>query len=234
MPVYSGWNILIGLIEQEHSMPVPPRATLTPMALAAMELLHDGPKHPYEIHQTMQEREVWRLLKLTTGSLYHAIDRLERDGLVEAVETSREGRRPERTTYRLTEAGEDAFAQRLRAIVAEPATEYPQYAVAVAFLHTLDRADALVQLRRRALALEATVAAERVIHERLSTTGIHELYWADVELRLRLRETELAWTLRLIERLESRRLTWPNGAGGTTPTSPRLSLVDEAKQENAG
>ena len=80
-----------------------PRATLTPMALAAMELLHSGPKHPYEIHQTMQEHEVWRLLKLTTGSLYHAIERLERDGLIEAVETSREGRRPERTTYRLTE-----------------------------------------------------------------------------------------------------------------------------------
>jgi DNA-binding PadR family transcriptional regulator len=216
---------------------MPGASTLTPLALAAMELLHDGPKHPYEIHQTMQEREVWRLLKLTTGSLYHAIDRLERDGLIEAVETSREGRRPERTTYELTEAGRDAFAERLRAIVAEPATEYPQFLVAVAFLHTLSRPDALVQLRRRAMALEANIAAEHVYRDRLTELGIHELYWADVDLRTRQRETELAWTQQLIERLESRTLTWPTGPGagydGTDQTPPRLSLVDEGKQENA-
>jgi DNA-binding PadR family transcriptional regulator len=218
---------------------MPGASTLTPMALAAMELLHDGPKHPYEIHQIMQEREVWRLLKLTTGSLYHAIDRLERDGLIAAVEISREGRRPERTTYELTEAGRDAFAQRLRAIVAEPATEYPQVLVAVAFLHTLSRPDALVQLRRRAMALEANIAAERVYAERLTELGVHELYWADVDLRTRQRETELAWTQQLVERLESRQLTWPTGPGAgaafdeTDQTPPRLSLVDEGKQENA-
>jgi DNA-binding PadR family transcriptional regulator len=217
-------------------MPIPARASLTPMALAALELLHDGPKHPYEIHQTMQEREVWRLLRLTTGSLYHAIDRLERDGLIEAVETSREGRRPERTTYQLTEPGRDAFAERLRAMVAEPAVEYPQYAVAVAFLHTLDRTDALVQLRRRAIALEANVAAENVYRERLTDARVHPMYWADVDLRLRQRETELTWTRDLIERLETRQLTWPEGPGagydGTKHTPPRLSLADEGNQEN--
>jgi DNA-binding PadR family transcriptional regulator len=232
------WNIQLGLIEREHSMPKPAGASLTPMALAALELLHDGPKHPYEIHQTMQEREAWRLLRLTTGSLYHAIDRLERDGLIEAVETSREGRRPERTTYRLTDSGRDAFAARLRAIVAEPAVEYPQYAVGVAFLHTLDRADALVQLRRRAIALEASLAAENVYRARVTDMGVHELYWADVDLRQRQRETELSWTQQLIERLETRQLTWPDGPGsghdGTRDTPPRLSLVDEGNQEDIG
>jgi DNA-binding PadR family transcriptional regulator len=211
---------------------------LTPLALAAMEVLHDGPNHPYEIHQTMQEREAWRLVKLTTGSLYHTIDRLERDGLVEAVETSREGRRPERTTYRLTEAGRDAFAARLRAIVAEPGVEYPQYAVAVALLHTLDRADALVQLRRRAMSLEANLAAERVVRDRLNDSGVPELFWIDVDLRVAQRSAELAWTQALIERLETRQLTWPTGPGtgqdtGTHQAPPRLSLVDEGKQEQA-
>jgi DNA-binding PadR family transcriptional regulator len=212
-----------------------PGATLTPMALAAMELLHDGPKHPYEIHQTMREREVNRLVKLTTGSLYHTIDRLERDGLIEAVETSREGRRPERTIYQLTDTGRDAFAARLRAIVAEPAIEYPQYAVAVAFLHTLDRADALVQLRRRAIALEAGVAAERVVRDRLSDMRVPELYWIEIDLRLGQQETELAWTQNLIARLESRQLAWPAGpgAGQDAAASPALRLVNEGKQEKA-
>src|SRR5262249_25420437 len=160
------------------------------------------PMHPYEIHQTMQEREAWRLVKLTTGSLYHTIDRLARDGMIEAVETSREGRRPERTTYRLTDTGRDAFAIRLRAIVAEPATEYPQYAVAIAMLHTLDQADAMQQLRRRALSLEATLAAERVYCERLTQEKLPELYWYDVRLRVRQREAELNWTTELLRRLD--------------------------------
>lgn len=208
-------------------MSVPSR-TLTPIALMAMELLYEGPKHPYEIHQTMQERETWRLFRLTTGSLYHTIDRLARDGLVEAVETSRDGRRPERTTYRLTEAGADVFAERLRAMIAEPVTEYPQFAVAVAMLHELDESDVLVQLHRRALTLEGTVAADRVICQRLRERGLHELYWADVDLRLRGRETELAWVRDLIERLERHELTWPDDK----KTAPRLTVVQE--RENIG
>jgi DNA-binding PadR family transcriptional regulator len=210
------------------------RATLTPLAMAALELLYEGPKHPYEIHQTMQDREAGRMVKVTTGSLYHAVERLARDGLIEAVETSRDGRRPERTTYQLTGAGRDAFAARLRAMIADPGVEFPQYAVAVALMHTLDQPDALVQLRRRAMALEATAAAERVYAERLTEAGVHELYWVDVALRVRQRETELAWTLELIERLENRQLTWPEGHGagydGTFQTSPRGSAV--AEQEN--
>lgn len=219
-------------------MPVPARGALTPMALAAMELLHAGPKHPYEIHQAMQEHEVWRLLKVTAGSLYHAIDRLERDGLIEVVETTREGRRPERTTYRLTGAGRDAFAERLRSMIAEPAVEYPQYAVAVAFMHTLDRADALAQLHRRAVSLEAQLAAERVYHRRLAESDVPPMFWVDVGLRVRQRETELSWTQDLVERLESGELAWPTGPGAGRNTSthkpPRLTVVDEGKQENTG
>jgi len=44
-------------------------------------------------------------VKLNYGSLYGVVDALARDGLIEPVETSRDGRRPERTTYRLLEAG---------------------------------------------------------------------------------------------------------------------------------
>lgn len=212
-----------------------PRVTLTPIALAAMELLHEGPRHPYEMCQTMQERETWRLLKVTVGSLYHAIDRLAGDGLIEAVETSRAGRRPERTTYRLTPAGRDAYTLRVRDIVAHPATEYPLYALAIALLHTLDRADALAQLRKRATVLEATAAADQVYSRRLTEAGVPELYWVDVDLKLRLREAELAWTRELIERLETNRLPWPGTAGTDSPDtddSPRLSLVNE--QEKTG
>jgi DNA-binding PadR family transcriptional regulator len=201
------------------------------MALAVLECLHESPRHPYDIHQTMQEREVWRLVKLTTGSLYHTIERLAEDGLIEVVETSRAGRRPERTIYRMTEAGSDAFAARLRSMLAEPATEYPQYPVAVGFLHELEREDALFQLRRRAIALEAQLAADRVVEARLTEGAVHPLYWIDMELRRRQRQTELDFTMDLIDRLTTGQVTWPHDE---QKMPPRLSLVDEHNQEHVG
>ncbi|HEX4700900.1 MAG TPA: PadR family transcriptional regulator [Pseudonocardiaceae bacterium] len=218
------------------------RSTLTPMALAVLEILHEGPRHPYEIHQLMHEREVWRLLKLTAGSLYHAIERLAEDGLIEVLETTRAGRRPERTTYRMTEAGQDAFAARLRSMIAEPVIEYPQYAVAVGFLHELRREDATFHLRRRTVALEAQLAADAVVIARLAEAGIHPLYWADVELKRCQRESELTWTRQLLDQITSGKVTWPhegrdvNDTAGyeNANTPPRLSLVDEGKQESIG
>jgi DNA-binding PadR family transcriptional regulator len=214
-----------GPIDRECSLR---NTTLTPMALAVLECLHECPRHPYDIHQTMQEREVWRLVKLTTGSLYHTIERLAEDGLIEVVETSRAGRRPERTTYRMTEAGRDAFAARIRAMIADLPTEYPQYPVAVGFLHELEREDALFQLHRRTIALEAQLAADRVVEQRLGESDVHPMYWVDVELRRRLREAELDFTRDLIDRLSTCQVTWPHD------TPPRLRLVDEGNQENIG
>jgi DNA-binding PadR family transcriptional regulator len=214
-----------GAIDRECSMR---NATLTPMALAVLECLHECPRHPYDIHQTMQEREVWRLVKLTTGSLYHTIERLAEDGLIEVVDTSRAGRRPERTTYRMTEAGRDAFVARVRAMVADLPAEYPQYPVAIGFLHELEREDALFQLHRRTIALEAQLAADRVVERRLGEGDVHPLYWADLELRRRLRAAELDFTRDLIDRLTTGAVTWPHD------TPPRLRLVDEGNQEKLG
>jgi DNA-binding PadR family transcriptional regulator len=185
----------------------------------------------------MREREAWRLFKLTAGSLYHAIERLAEDGLIEVLETTRAGRRPERTTYRMTEAGQDAFAARLRTMIAEPVAEYPQYAVAVGFLHELRREDAMFQLRRRTIALEAQLASDAVVIARLAEAGVHPLYWVDVELKRCQRETELTWTRHLIDQLTSGLVTWPHdghdkAVDDNSSWPPRLSLVDEEKRES--
>ncbi|WP_253770238.1 helix-turn-helix transcriptional regulator [Goodfellowiella coeruleoviolacea] len=198
-----------------------PRGALSPLALAVLELLHEGPRHPYEIQQQLRDREAERLTKMTVGSLYHAVEKLNRTGLIEVVETSREGRRPERTTYRLTDAGRDAFAERLRDMVGKPATEYPEFAMAVAYLHTLDREDALRQLRRRSIALESTLAAKPVIIDRLTKQRLHPLYWVNIRYSAALVEAELRFVNDLIAQLTSGEISWPGadepgGEGGLT------------------
>ncbi|HWE90560.1 MAG TPA: PadR family transcriptional regulator [Pseudonocardiaceae bacterium] len=206
------------------------RGTLTPLALATLELLHEAPKHPYDIHQTMRDRHVDRLVKLTAGTLYHTIDRLARDGLIETVETSREGRRPERTTYRLTAAGRDQFAERLRAIVAAPADTFPEFGVAIGMLHKLEPADGTKCLRRRATELRSRVASRRVWVDQLTEAGTPEMYWMDLKYRLAMDEAELAWVGAQLDRLASGELAWPPGK--PSPTGLRV-VRDESTGESA-
>lgn len=209
------------------------RGTLTPLAMAALELLHEGPRHPYEIHQTLLDRKMDRLVKVSPGTLYHTIERLDRDGFVQVVQTSREGRRPERTTYRLTEAGRDAFAERLRRMVADVVDEFPEFDVAIELMHTLDEQDALTQLHRRAMELNARIAGLEVTREHLTATGLHPLYWPDIKLRLVLLKAELAWVTDLIGQLDRGELTWPDsaGTGQAAERATELRLVGDEQGE---
>ena len=58
------------------------------------------------------------------GSLYHTVERLHRLALIEPVETGREGRRPERTVYAITDAGRDEFTSNLRDLLRFPAARH--------------------------------------------------------------------------------------------------------------
>ena len=88
--------------------------------------------HPYEIKVQMQERGQDRLVK-GNASVYDTVERLAKGGYVEAQETSREGRRPERTVYRITDRGRDQMHEWLREMLSEPSPELPQLSAALMF-----------------------------------------------------------------------------------------------------
>ena len=136
---------------------------LTPLAMAVLELLHERSMHPYEMTQIMRERRVDYRVKLRPGSLYHTVERLQEQGIIEIVDTQRQGRRPERTVYGLTELGRDRFVEQARAMLAAPAQEYPQYPVALSAAGELEQADAVEQLRMRVVTLRAQIAADQVV-----------------------------------------------------------------------
>src|SRR5262249_60377835 len=81
-----------------------------PLALAVLACLYERPMHPYEMATTMRERGKEQSIKLNYGSLYTVVDNLAKHGLIEAGEAHREGRRPERTVYRITDAGRAELA----------------------------------------------------------------------------------------------------------------------------
>src|SRR5215471_4350331 len=141
-----------------------PHRTLTPLALAVLRLLHERPMHPYEMHQLVRERYVDHVVKVRAGSLYHTIERLHRLSLIEPVETGREGRRPERTVYAITDTGRDEFMSNLRDLLRFPAEEFPVFASALEMLGAVDPAVAHRLLEQRVMALEAEIAgAEQIV-----------------------------------------------------------------------
>ena len=73
--------------------------------IAVLAFLREEPMHPYQMQSLLRLRHKDEILALKRGSLYHAIGRLAGEGLITAKSTSRNGRRPERTTYAITAAG---------------------------------------------------------------------------------------------------------------------------------
>ena len=73
--------------------------------LLVLQTLQWGPQHGYGIAQAIQAGSS-DVLQVDTGSLYPALHRLERGGLVESSWSTGDGRR--RRVYRLTPAGRRA------------------------------------------------------------------------------------------------------------------------------
>jgi len=187
-------------------------AALSPISLAALGLLIERPMHPYEMYQLLLERSEDRLLKVRPGTLYHAVDRLERDGLARALGTEREGNRPERTTFDITESGRRTLLRRIGEMLAAPADEYPEFPLAVSEAHNLTRAQVIAALRSRTQAL---TDEQEVVTGRLHALGggtIPRLYWLDIEYDSAMRAAEIRWLETAVAQLESGQLAWPDAA----------------------
>ena len=128
-----------------------------PLALAVLALLFERPMHPYEMASTLKDRRKHESIKLRYGSLYTVIEALAARDFIVARETEREGRRPERTVYALTEAGLDELRAWMRDLLRAPSKEYPQFESALSLMPVLPPDEAVSLLRARALELSGTI-----------------------------------------------------------------------------
>ena len=179
-------------------MTASPRLPRSPLALAIMNLLLERPMHPYEMKTTMKQRGHNEVIKLKGASIYDTVERLERGGFIESQETSREGRRPERTVYVLTEHGRDELQSWMREIVSEPAHEFPEFAAALAFIAGLDRGEAIELLQRRVLAQEAQLAADTTKLQGTLEAGIPRLFTLEGEYLIAVRRAEIDWVKQVV------------------------------------
>ena len=184
---------------------------VSPLALCILELLDERPMHPYELASTMRERHSDEFIRLNFGSLYHTVDGLERDALIVASEREKEGRRPERTIYRLTDAGRDLLLQAVSDILATPRREYLHFSAGLMFMHHLDAARAGQLLEDRASALRAVITKLSNILDELLTAGHSRLALIELEHKIALIESERTWVRKIAKEIRDGSLEWKLG-----------------------
>ena len=168
---------------------------VTSLGISVLALLRQRPMHGYEMFQTLTARHADRVLKVRPGSLYHVVNRLAEDKLIRATGTARNGNRPERTTYELTDAGVDALASRLRELLAGPVYEFERFVVGLAEIQHLDTASAREALGRRISALERSVSELRGLRDAGASAGDR----AALDYLLATTAAKLDWLVRYID-----------------------------------
>jgi DNA-binding PadR family transcriptional regulator len=176
------------------------------LALTILALLAEQPMHPYQMQRLTHERHKdFAISKIRT--LYNTVDRLQQAGLIEPAETSREGKRPERTVYRLTSDGRDEFFQWLKELISTPVPELPVFSAAISFLAHLPMADALSALQMRSALLEGAIGTlDGYLHG--LTVQLPRIVLLESEYMRTLHQAELEWTRSLIEDIRSGKLAW--------------------------
>ena len=182
-------------------MPRTPRSN--PLALAVLVTLYERPMHPYEIAQTLRGRAKHESVRLNYGSLYAVVESLEKRGLVAARETVREGRRPERTIYEITDEGAREMVEWMTDLLGTPEKEYPKFMAGLSFLPSLTPEEALQALHTRAEALTMKVAQMRGAMRLASDSGLPRLFELEAEYEEEILAAELQFVNRLIKDIES-------------------------------
>jgi DNA-binding PadR family transcriptional regulator len=199
------------------------RKISNPLALAVLACLYERPMHPYEMATTMRTRNKDESVKLNYGSLYSVVDALHRGGLIESQETTREGRRPERTVYRITDSGVHELLDWLGELLSTPVKEYTQFEAGLSFLPVVTPADAVALLGARVNRLDMELTGRNSVRARLGE-HIPRLFSVEYEYKSMLLEAELAWLRTLVSDIES-------GALGGSEFWTSIHAADDGARE---
>ncbi len=92
--------------------------------LMVLGLLNEAPKHGYEIQKWLEESRTVIWADVLPGSIYHALQQLQKEGFIEVSKTSQTGHRL-RAVYAITNAGRGELKRLLRNALQQPPRSFP-------------------------------------------------------------------------------------------------------------
>ena len=153
---------------------------------AVLGLLMERPRHGYELKRALGELGFW---KVSFGSLYPALRRLDKRGAIEA--TGGTGRRK---SYRITDDGREIFATLMSTDPDVSETERA-FQIRLAFLGHLptERRVQVLEGRRSKLSTHLRSAREILIDARSNTDNQDRYRLALMEHAMATTESDIAW-----------------------------------------
>jgi DNA-binding PadR family transcriptional regulator len=178
------------------------RRVSNPLALAVLSCLAERPMHPYEISTTLRSRGKEDSIKLNYGSLYAVVESLHKHALITARETTREGRRPERTVYEITEAGLAEFEDWLSELLATPVREFTSLEAGLSLMPGLPPDDVALLLAKRAERLRVELRTLDASHGEAEQMQLPELFLVESRFRHAMLTAELEFVTSLAQGIQ--------------------------------
>ncbi|MER7283250.1 PadR family transcriptional regulator [Dactylosporangium sp. NPDC000244] len=183
------------------------------LGLAVLSYLSRAPMHPYELSKTLRNHGDARSIKFNHGSLYMVVQQLAKAGFVAEQEVNREGARPERTVYQITDAGRAELRDWLRELVGEPQHEYPAFVSALSMIAALSPNEVVPLLGNRLDGLAAQRAEASHEIQQAEQQGVPPLFLIEEVYRLSLIDAEVAYVHDLLARIKEWGPMWAEAHG---------------------
>src|SRR3954469_25549800 len=171
------------------------------MGLAVLSALAFRQMHPYEMAAALRGWGKERDLQIKWGSLYTVVRNLAKHGLIAEVESGREGRRPERTVYRITDEGRAELVDWVKELLSEAEPEYSRFRAGLSVMAVIGPDEVVTLLQQRLAAVERQIAETGATRE-LHAPRVPRLFLIELEYDLAMLAAERAWMRSLIEEID--------------------------------
>ncbi|MFB9930788.1 PadR family transcriptional regulator [Amycolatopsis halotolerans] len=162
------------------------------LGLAVLAALCEQSMHPYEIATVLRRRGKEGDLKIKWGSFYTVVGNLEKHGFIEAVENVRNGARPERTVYRITEAGQAELEDWIAELLGTPDPEPTRFHTGLSVMLAIGPDLVDQRLRSRVDELERMID-DRVAALEKMRAELSRLFLVESEYQLAMWRAEAEW-----------------------------------------
>jgi DNA-binding PadR family transcriptional regulator len=189
--------IRVRVIADEDDVVTKRRKVHNMLALAVLSTVSVRQMHPYEMASLIRARGRHRDLKVKWGSLYTVVRNLEKHGFLAVAENVRRGGRPERTVYRITEAGRAELADWVRELIAVPEREYPRFEAGLSVIGALTPDEVTALLFERLAVLERENAEQRAALA-AAAGETARIFLIEAEYDLAMRTAEAHWVRSLL------------------------------------
>src|SRR5262245_19044807 len=119
------------------------------------------PVHGYDVRRELVSWNAQEWANIQPGSIYHALRKLTEEGLLVEVATEQVGARPARTTYAMTETGDEEVGDLLRKYWWGYHTPVDPFLAGFAFVGEMPADEAEAALRNRARTLATMIVGIR-------------------------------------------------------------------------